>query len=280
MALKAATGTLDSDAVRREGDRLMTELGNRLNTWRSAFEERVTGSLERYYDPKSGVFMDRVDRLTRADGELTIVMRQQVTDAHGHLTRLFNGFIGDNSRLVKLLDPTGENHLVEALRQTLDQVVATQSIAMTRQFNDGALCQFLGELTQKHGDIHAALKSDMQAVVAEFSLDSEDSALSRLVARVEASQQRVASELSLDQEDSALQRLSRMLQHHQQAMIRNQADFAGKLDTVLASITVRKDERPAARGMASNSKRPSEITCVKRQEMPATFFRMPARRRV
>lgn len=250
MALKAAKGTLDGDAVRREGDRLMAELGNRLNAWRSGFEERVTGSLARYFDPKDGLFMDRVDRLTRADGELSVVMRQQVADAHGHLTRLFDGFIGDNSQIVRLLDPTGENQLVDALRRTLDEVVATQHATMSRQFSldnkDGALCRFLAELTQKHGDIHSALTRDLQAVVAEFSLDSDDSALSRLVARVEASQQRVAAELSLDEDDSALQRLNRLMIEHQRAMLRNQSDLAAKLDTVLASVTVRRSE--AARG--------------------------------
>ena len=246
MALRAARGTLDSDTMRNEGDRLLTELASRLNTWRAGLEERVTGSLSRYFDPKDGLFMERVDRLTRSDGELSAVMRQQVVDAQGHLTRTFDTFIGENSQLVRLLDPSGDNHLVDVLKQTLDAVVTTQNTTMARHFSldhkDGALCRFLAELTAKHGDIHGALTRDMKAVVAEFSLDEEDSALSRLVARVEASQQRVADELSLDQEDSALQRLARMLTEHQRSMMRNQHELAGKLDTVLASVAVRRDE--------------------------------------
>lgn len=190
--------------------------------------------------------MDRVDRLTRSDGDLSVVMRQQVTDAHGHLTRLFDTFIGENSQIVRLLDPAGGNQFVDVLKRTLDEVVAAQNVAMQRQFSldhkEGALCRFLGELALKHGDIHTALKQDMQAVVAEFSLDSDDSALSRLVARVEAAQDRVAAEFSLDEENSALQRLNRMLIEHQRSMVRNQADLAAKLDTVIASITVRKEE--------------------------------------
>lgn len=45
LALKAAKGTLDSDTLRREGDRVMEELGTRLNSWRAKLEERVAGSL-------------------------------------------------------------------------------------------------------------------------------------------------------------------------------------------------------------------------------------------
>ena len=79
LSLKAARGTLDSDTVRREGDRLMEQLGERLNTWRGKFEERVTGSLSHYFDPTQGVFVERVNRLTRADGNVF----QVEEDRHG-----------------------------------------------------------------------------------------------------------------------------------------------------------------------------------------------------
>ena len=73
-------GTLDSDTLRREGDRVMEELGARLNAWRSKFEERVTGTLTLYFDPQAGTFVDRVNRLVRDDGELASVVRRQVAE--------------------------------------------------------------------------------------------------------------------------------------------------------------------------------------------------------
>ncbi len=54
LSLKAARGTLDSDTLRREGDRVMEELGTRLNNWRSKFEERVSGSLDPLLRPPAG----------------------------------------------------------------------------------------------------------------------------------------------------------------------------------------------------------------------------------
>lgn len=272
MALRAARGTLDSNAVRNEGDRLLTELANRLGTWRTGLEERVSGQLARYFDPRDGLFMERVDRLVRNDGDLSTLMRQQVVAAQGNLRQMFEAFIGENSQLVKLLDPTGENELLIVFRSTLDEVVAAQNIAMTRQFSldnkDGALHRFLGELTTKHGDIHTALSRDMKAVVAEFSLDSDESALSRLVARVEASQQRVAAELSLDQEDSALHRLSRRLDEHQRTMMNNQANLAAKLEAVLTSVTVRRDE--AAKSTRHGVEFEEALSNHLRQEAEAT----------
>ena len=115
LSLKAARGSLDSDTLRREGDRLMEELGDRLNSWRSKFEERVSGSLAHYFDPQQGTFTERVHRLTKADGDLASIVRQQVQEARSNLSNVFEQFIGENSQLFRMLDPSGDNQLVASL---------------------------------------------------------------------------------------------------------------------------------------------------------------------
>ena len=246
LALKAARGTLDSDTLRREGDRVMEELGARLNTWRSKFEERVTGSLEHYFDPQQGMFTERVHRLTRPDGELATVVRQQVSDAQTTLSKVFEQFVGENSQLLRMLDPGSDNQLVATLRRSLDTVVQLQNEAILGQFSldnkSGALVRFLGELTARHGDLNNALSRDMQAVVAEFSLDKEDSALSRLISRVETAQKGLTAELSLDNQDSALQRLHRMLQDNQGTMLRHQLELTSRLDMAIQTMNARREE--------------------------------------
>lgn len=246
LSLKAARGTLDSDTVRREGDRLIDQLGERLNSWRGKFEERVTGSLAHYFDPHQGMFTERVNRLTKTDGELATVVRQQVKEAEGSLSKVFEQFIGENSQLLKALDPSGENQLVTMLQRTLDGVVQAQNLAILSQFSldnkDSALVRFLTELTAKHGDLSHALSRNMQEVVAEFSLDKEDSALSRLVARVETAQRSLTSELSLDNENSALKRMYKMLQDHQQTVLDNQRQLAATLDAAVQALQARREE--------------------------------------
>lgn len=189
LSLKAARGTLDADTVRREGDHLMEQLTERLNGWREQFEGRVAGSLSHYFDPKQGLFMDRVDRLTRQDGELSGVVKQQVREAEQSLTKVFEQFVGENSQLLQALDPSGENKLVKQFEQTLSGVVTAQNAAILDQFSldnkQGAMVRFLGELTMRHGDLNKAMSENMEGLVAEFSLDKPDSALSRLVGQVE-----------------------------------------------------------------------------------------------
>jgi hypothetical protein len=246
LALKAARGTLDSDTLRREGDRVMEELGARLNTWRSRFEERVTGSLTHYFDPQAGTFTERVNRLVRDDGELAAAVRRQVTEAESSLSKVFDQFVGENSQLLRMLDPSGDNQLVATLRLEMQQAVRAQNDAILSQFSldnkASALVRFLGELNARHGDLNQALSRDMAAVVAEFSLDKEDSALSRLVSRVESAQRRLTAELSLDNEDSALQRLHRMFLEHQRTIERQQIELAARLDTAIQTMNARREE--------------------------------------
>lgn len=246
LSLQAARGSLDGDTLRHEGNRLMEELSSRLNGWRSGFEERVSGSLAHYFDPQQGTFMERVHRLTKPDGDLAVVVHQQVQDAQSQLSKVFEQFVGENSQLFRMLDPTDGNELLAGLRQTLDAAVESQNKAMMGQFSldnrEGALARFLGELTAKYGDLNKALSKDMQGIVAEFSLDKEDSALSRLVSRVESAQRNLTAELSLDNEDSALQRLQRMLQDHQQTVLKQQMDLASRLNAAIESMSARRDE--------------------------------------
>lgn len=246
LSLKVARGTIDADAVRKEGEWLVESLGTRLNGWREKFEERVSGSLARYFDPQQGTFIDRVNRLTHADGDLAAVIRQQVKEAEGNLSRVFDQFIGENSQLIKSLDPSDENQLILTMQRTLDGVVQAQNAAILNQFSldnkESALVRFMGELTAKHGDLNKALSQDMQAVVAEFSLDKEDSALSRLVARVEAAQRSLNSELSLDNEHSALKRMYKMLEEHQKDVLKNQMELASKLDSAVQALQARREE--------------------------------------
>jgi hypothetical protein len=246
LSLKAARGTLDRDTLRQEGDRVMDELSSRLNMWRSVFEERVTGSLKHYFDPQQGTFAERVNRLTKSDGDLATVIRQQVQEAQANLSGVFEQFVGENSQLFRMLDPTGDNQLIATLQQTLDSAVQTQNIAILSQFSldnkDGALVRFLNELTSKYGDLSEVLSRNMQAVTAEFSLDDENSALSRLVSRVETAQNSLTNELSLDNQESSMCRLQRMLEGHQQTILRQQMELSGRLESAIQSMAARRGE--------------------------------------
>ena len=70
LSLRAARGVVDGDAIRKEGDALLSQLNERLNGWRTNMEQNLTSSLSHYFDPKQGMFAERVERLVRDDGDL------------------------------------------------------------------------------------------------------------------------------------------------------------------------------------------------------------------
>ena len=67
------------------------------------------------------------------------------------------------------------------------------------------------ELKDRHGDLERSLGERVASVVGEFSLDNKDSALSRLVGRVEQAQGQISAQFSLDNPESGLTRIVQRL---------------------------------------------------------------------
>src|SRR5262249_13973604 len=77
------------------------------------------------------------------------------------------------------------------------------------------------EIRKRQSELGADMKAQLEGVVEEFSLDRPDSALSRLVGRVEHAQKTIADQFSTDNDTSAINKLSRMLQTTSEAIDRN-----------------------------------------------------------
>jgi len=85
---------------------------------------------------------------------------------------------------------------------------------------DGALSRLISELTVESGRLKSNLTNEVEVIVKEFSLEKEDSALSRLMRKVEAAQQTITKEFSLDDDSSALSRLSHVVETAKDAIDR------------------------------------------------------------
>ncbi len=83
------------------------------------------------------------------------------------------------------------------------------------------MSRLIKELTLSNGKLKTDLATEIGLVVDEFSLDNEDSALSRLVKRVEIAEETITKEFSLDEQDSALSRLSTVINGAKEAIDAN-----------------------------------------------------------
>ena len=86
LAMNQARGQIDTEAIRRESDRLIENMEGRLNEHANLVHERVTSRLQEYFDPENGRFQERVERLVKQDGELEVLLRRRrlgtVQNAH------------------------------------------------------------------------------------------------------------------------------------------------------------------------------------------------------
>jgi len=246
LSLKAARGTVDGAAIRHEGDRLLGTLEERLAKHRELLDETLGGALRTYFDPASGAFNERVQRLLRHDGELATVIGSQVEAARRTLDELLAQHLGDASPLRTLLAADESNAFIASLRAQVSQALAVQAEAIVQEFSldrrDSALSRLVGELRSRHGDLERALGERVSSVVGEFSLDNPQSALSRLVGRVEAAQGQISAQFSLDNPESGLTRIVARLdrferEHHERAR-----DFEARVSTLLERLATRRDE--------------------------------------
>ena len=225
LSLRHARGQIDADAVKHEGERLLHDLQTALEQSRTDMNSTLTTALKEYFDPKSGRFQERVDRLIGKDGELEQVIRRQIGSEGSELATTLAAHIGESSPLMKVLNPDESNGLVAAMRSAIEGVVQAEKERILSEFSldnkDGALTRLVGELTEENGELKRGLAEEVQHIVGEFSLDNDDSALSRLVRRVEVAEETITKEFSLDEQGSALSRLSAVITGAKEAIDAN-----------------------------------------------------------
>ena len=255
LSLRHARGQIDAEAVKHEGERLLADLKHALEQSRSEIHGDLTSALKEYFDPTSGKFQERVDRLIKQDGELEQVLKRQIGSDGSELAATLATHIGENSPLMKVLNPEEAGGLVSAMRFAIAEVVAAERERILSEFSldnkQGALSRLVGELTEENGELKRGFANEVQHVVAEFSLDKEDSALSRLVRRVEVAEETITKQFSLDEQDSALSRLSAVVTGAKEAIDANLTldtdDSAlSRLKRELVAIFERHEEKVGA----------------------------------
>lgn len=244
MSLKAAKGVVDADAVRNAGEKLLAQLAERLQSHRDLIDTAVAGTLREYFNPGSGQFAARVEALTKDDGEIAQLVRRNVGTETEKLRLLLDGYIGEEGELSRLLAPGEDNAFVGDIKKRIELSLTAQSEAIVAQFSldleNSALSRLVRELKQNHGDISTALQLAMRELTSEFSTDSPDSALSRLLGRVEAAQQLITNEFTLDREGSALKRLMDHVGSSIESMRESQKEFQTSVMSALSALQARR----------------------------------------
>ena len=202
LAFRQAQGQVDAYQVRDAGERVIADMSAALERHRHDTAQQVGDCIREYFDPKGGLFSQRVRSLVGQGseaGELERLIRSQMEGDGSVLARTLVAHVGDQSPLMRALDPQSGGGVIALLAQATESTLTEQRERILREFsldNEGsALARLVAELTRNHGDVGRALEQRVEAVMGEFSLDRSDSALSRLVGRVEAANREIGNQV-------------------------------------------------------------------------------------
>jgi len=246
LALRQARGEIDSDALQSQMQHSLEVLQAELRDHTTTVANSVKGTLAEYFDPSTGRFDERVHRLIKKDGDLEQTLRRQLVGADSDLGRTLAAHFGPASTIMKLLSPTETSGIAKSVQSAVDNALRANREAILKQFSlddeTSALSRFRQQVVQLTGDATTKLKDRVDRIVKEFSLDSEKSALSRLVKTITDSQTTITANFSLDQRDSALSRLRDELLNVLREQKQDQQSFQQIVTNALEAMKARKAE--------------------------------------
>lgn len=246
LALRQASGSIDADRIRAEGERLVGDVRALLSEQATALTSNLSGTIAQYFDPQTGDLPQRLDRLVRRDGDLEAVLRRHLDGEASSLARTLAQHVGEASPILKHLSPTQGDGFLATLQQAIEETLQASRDHILGQFSlddkGSALSRLVTEITGSNGKLRADLAADIDTVRKEFSLDQPDGALSRLVKRVDDTTAQVRGSLTLDSETSPLAILRRELL----AVIKNLNDanaaFHTEVRSTLEALQARRAE--------------------------------------
>ena len=132
-ALLNAAGAIDTESVRREGERIIESARALLEAHAAQVASTTSSELARYLDPKTGALEASIAKLR--EGSIThIDLLNGAVMAHvgesGTVARTMMRYVGEGSPLLRLLDPGQENGLRGRIEKMLQDAVAQQRVAV------------------------------------------------------------------------------------------------------------------------------------------------------
>jgi hypothetical protein len=244
MALQRARGEIDAGKLKQQGERIMSDLEKLLIINGQSLVGKFQEAFQTYFDPQSGHFQARIEKLVSHDGELATLLKEHVGGDNSEMAKTMAVHLGEASPIFKLVNPEDSEGLAAKIQESVSNTLTVQREGVLAEFSldnrESALSRLVGEITDRQGKLRKDFAQDIQSMVGQFSLDNKDSALSRLVRHVEHSQKTIVSQFSLDEETSALSRLQREVTAKIQLLSEQQGKFQTELATTLAALSARK----------------------------------------
>lgn len=241
LALRQARGELDAGAIREAGQLVLRELESLLHERGTEITNTVTSALRQYFDPASGELPRRLESLLKQDGELDRFLRQHLGPESSTLAQTLRDRLAP---LLALLDPDQAQGLRARIEETVGAALHDQRNRILAEFTldneQSALSRLVRKLTETNDRLTGDIKELVNEIAAEFSLDKPDSALCRLIQKLEDAQGLIGKSLTLDNQDSPLSKLKRELQDAIDRFVQENAKFQADVREILGEFKAQR----------------------------------------
>ena len=146
LALKHAGTKIDTSNLRNEGDHILNQLSKNLESHKDIFLKQIEIQLKECFHPNSGHLAERLNKFVSKNGDLEKVL-EKMTGPSSDLSIRLKELIGKDSHIVRMFEPNQKNNILDLLRSIVSE----------------------------------ELKKQEDIVLSEFSLDNNNSALTRLI---------------------------------------------------------------------------------------------------
>jgi hypothetical protein len=199
-------------------------------------ERTLVQVLTRYFDPKDGQIVARLEGFVRDGGELARTMEKYLAPDRGMLAQVLARDVGQNSPIFKLLNPTEADGLVQVLEGRIQEAIEAQQAALVKALDplaqDGAVARFLKSLQEKLQTSDAGREKQLAAALAALNANDEGSLLSRLMRETQAARQHMIKAMNPELSGSPMavlkSTLITLLEQHAKAREAAQAAFEAK----------------------------------------------------
>jgi hypothetical protein len=142
IAIQSASPTLDTTVVNEKFNDIQNHITLDLVEFKSNFECK----LREYFDTETGQVDRKLSDFFGENGQLNTFFEQYFGSETGKVLQLLKDQVGKDSEFAKKIDPTNKDSIISQIQTTVEQIVTTK----------------------------------IQQIADEFTLDKEDSALTRL----------------------------------------------------------------------------------------------------
>jgi hypothetical protein len=241
LAIRQANGELDAVAIREAGQDVLGQLERLLGEKGTEITTGIAGALRQYFDPATGALSQRIESLLKQDGDLERALRQHLGPGSSTIARTLKEHLDP---LFSLLSPDDADGVKARIESMLEDAFEEQQHRILKEFSldseDSVLSRLVKRVRESNGDLSAGIKGHVDALIGEFSLDKPDSALSRLVQKVESAQKQIGETLTLDDDASPLSRLKRELQSTINTLVDNNAKFQAEVRETLGRLQAQR----------------------------------------